>query len=45
MNYNKGIEEGKKSQSPLWIMSGFISIIGVLLVLFKNKNLFILYLP
>ena len=38
MNYNKGIEEGKKSQSPLWIMSGFISIIGVFLVLFKNKN-------
>lgn len=38
MNYNKGIEEGKKSQSPLWILSGFISIIGVFLVLFKNKN-------
>jgi hypothetical protein len=38
MNYNKGVEEGKKSQSPLWILSGFISIIGVFLVLLKNKN-------
>ena len=38
MNYNKGIEDGKKSQSLLWILSGFITLIGILLVLFKNKN-------
>ena len=39
MNYKKGVEEGKKSQSPLWILSGFISIIEVFLVLLKNAKI------
>ena len=34
MDYQKGLEDGKKSQSKGWIISGLISLFGILLIYF-----------
>lgn len=36
MNYQQGLEDGKKSQSKGWIISGLIGLIGIILIYLYN---------
>ncbi len=40
MNYQQGIEDGKKSQKPIWIISGLISILGLIPIILSYLDFF-----
>ena len=40
MNYQQGLEDGKKSQKPIWIISGLISILGLIPIILSYLDFF-----